>query len=294
MPNTEINRGQGITLPKRSFKPRDLAFKLPIYVVLIIGAIAMLIPFLWMISTSLKGQGVVFEYPPKLIPDPVHFDNYLRAWTSLPVDLAYLNSLKITVLVTLGTLLSCSMAGYAFAKMNFPGKKLIFIVLLATMMIPGQITLIPMFMWFKEINWVNTHLPLIIPPILTNAFGVFLLRQFMSTFPTELEDAAKIDGLNTWQIYWKVVLPNCKPALAALGIFTFMANWNNFLTPLIYLNDETLFTLPLIIASFQGLYTTDWTLLMAASAISLFPVLLIYIFAQRYFIEGITLSGLKG
>ncbi|MBO0993128.1 carbohydrate ABC transporter permease [Bacillus sp. SD088] len=294
MPRTEVTRVGLVDFKKGFTKTGDTAFKFLIYIVLIFGAIAMLIPFIWMISTSLKGQGAVFEYPPKLIPNPVHFDNYIRAWTSLPVGLAYLNSLKITILVTLGTLLSCSMAGYAFAKMKFPGKNILFITLLATMMIPGQITLIPMFMLFKEINWVDTHLPLIIPPILTNAFGVFLLRQFMSTFPTELEEAARIDGLNTWQIYWRVVLPNCKPALAALGIFTFMANWNNFLTPLIYLNDDSKFTLPLIIASFQGLYTTDWTLLMAASAISLFPVLLIYMFAQRYFIEGITLSGLKG
>jgi ABC-type sugar transport system, permease component len=254
----------------------------------------MILPFLWMISTSLKGEGSVFSYPPQIIPNPFHPDNYQRAWNMLPIDMAYLNSLKIAIIVTAGSLLTCSMAGYAFGKMNFAGKKLWFMILLATMMIPGQVTLIPMFMWFSEINWVDTHWPLLIPPILSNAFGVFLLRQFMSSIPGELEDAGRIDGLNPWLIYWKIMLPNCKPALAALGIFTFMGNWNNFLTPLIYLNDQNKFTLPLIIASFQGLYSTDWTLLMAASCISLVPVLIVYIFAQRYFIEGITLSGLKG
>ncbi|PRX60217.1 carbohydrate ABC transporter membrane protein 2 (CUT1 family) [Cohnella sp. SGD-V74] len=267
---------------------------IPIYVLLVIGAGVMILPFLWMISTSLKGQGSMFDYPPRLIPRPVQWDNYYRAWTTLPVGLAYLNSLKIALLVTAGSLLTSSMAGYAFAKMKFLAKQPLFVVLLMTMMIPGQVTLIPMFMWFSQINWVDTHWPLILPPILSNAFGVFLLRQFMAAIPNELEDAGKIDGLNPWQSYWKIMLPNCKPALAALGIFTFMGNWNNFLTPLIYLNDQNKFTLPLIISSFKGLYTTDWPLLMAASCISLVPVLIVYLFAQRYFIEGITLSGLKG
>lgn len=254
----------------------------------------MVVPFFWMIATSLKEQAAVFAYPPQWIPNPVQLDNYFRAWTMFPMGTAYLNSFKISILVTIGTLFSCSMAGYAFAKMEFRGKKLIFLVLLATMMIPGQVTMIPMFLWFKQISWLDTHWPLIIPPILTNAFGVFLLRQFMHSIPSELEDAGRIDGLNPWQIYWSIVLPNSRPALAALGIFTYMYHWNNFLGPLIYLNTSEKFTLPLLIASFQGLYSTDWTLLMAASCITLLPVLLIYLFAQRYFIEGITLSGLKG
>ncbi|OMF38116.1 sugar ABC transporter permease [Paenibacillus sp. FSL H8-0548] len=268
--------------------------KLLLYILLFIGALFMILPFLWMVSTSLKGEGSVFEYPPEIIPSVLHWENYNRAWNTLPIDLAYLNSLKIAVVVTVGSLLTSSMAGYAFAKMKFIGQKQFFLLLLATMMIPGQVTLIPMFMWFSKIDWINTHWPLIIPPILSNAFGVFLLRQFMSSIPSELEDAARMDGLNPWQIYWKIMLPNCKPALAALGIFTFMGNWNNFLTPLIYLDDQDKFTLPLMIASFQGLYSTDWTLLMAASCLSLIPVLIVYLFAQRYFIEGITLSGLKG
>ncbi|MEK5645622.1 MULTISPECIES: carbohydrate ABC transporter permease [Paenibacillus] len=274
---------------KNKFLARPL-----LYLVLIFGAVLMVTPFVWMVSTSLKGEGAVFEYPPKVIPNPLHYDNYKQAWTTLPIGIAYLNSLKIAVIVTAGSLLTCSMAGYAFAKMQFVGQKFLFMLMLATMMIPGQVTLIPMFMWFSKINWVNTHWPLIIPPVLSNAFGVFLLRQYMSSIPKELEDAGRVDGLNPWQIYWKIVLPNCKPALAALGIFTFMGNWNNFLTPLIYLDDQKKFTLPLIIASFQGLYSTDWPLLMAASCISLIPVLIVYIFAQRYFIEGITLSGMKG
>lgn len=254
----------------------------------------MIAPFLWMLSTSLKGNESIFSYPPEWIPKPLHFSNYKLAWTVLPMGSAYVNSIKIGVLVTLGTLLTCSMAGYAFSKMTFRMKNVLFLLLLSTMMIPGQVTLIPSFMLFKEINWTDSHWPLIIPPILTNSFGVFLLRQFMSAFPGELEDAARIDGLNPWGIYWKIMMPNCKPALAALGIFTFMGTWNNFLTPLIYLNSNNKFTLPLMIASFQGLYTTDWALLMAAACITLIPVLIIYLFAQKYFVEGITLSGLKG
>lgn len=265
-----------------------------IYGILTAGAFLMVLPFLWMISTSLKGGGSVFDYPPRLIPSPIHFENYAKSWELLPIGLAYVNSLKISLLVTVGSLLTCSMAGYAFAKMRFVGRNALFVALLATMMIPGQVTLIPMFMWFSEFGWVDTHWPLIVPPVLSNAFGVFLLRQFMATIPNELEEAGRMDGLNPFRIYWSIVLPNCKPALAALGIFTFMGNWNNFLTPLIYLNTETKFTLPLIIASFKGLYTTDWPLLMAASCISLVPMLVVYLFAQRYFIEGITLSGLKG
>jgi multiple sugar transport system permease protein len=265
-----------------------------LFIVLLGGSVLMLIPFVWMITTSLKEQAAVFAYPPQWIPNPVMFDNYVRAWTMFPMGTAYLNSFKISILVTIGTLFSCSMAGYAFAKMEFRGKRLFFIALLATIMIPGQVTLIPTFLWFKQINWLNTHWPLIIPPLLTNAFGVFLLRQYMNSIPNELEDAGRIDGLSPWGIYWSIVLPNSKPALAALGIFTFLYHWNNFLGPLIYLNSVEKYTLPLMVASFQGLYGTDWTLLMAASCITLFPVLVVYLFAQRYFIEGITLSGLKG
>ncbi|MFD2611470.1 carbohydrate ABC transporter permease [Paenibacillus gansuensis] len=265
-----------------------------LFIVLLLGSILMLVPFLWMLTTSVKVQEDVFAYPPKWLPDPIVWSNYKRAWTMFPMGTAYFNSFKIAVLVTIGTLWSCSMAGYAFAKMEFKGKKLWFLLLLATMMIPAQVTMIPTFLWFKEISWLNTHWPLIIPPILTNAFGVFLLRQFISSIPNELEDAGRMDGLNPWRIYWSVVLPNCRPALAALGVFTFMYHWNNFLGPLIYLNTAEKYTLPLIIASFQGLYSTDWTLLMSASCITLAPVLLVYLFAQRYFIEGITLSGLKG
>ncbi|TDQ37662.1 carbohydrate ABC transporter permease [Aureibacillus halotolerans] len=273
---------------------RPLSATIAIYAVLVVGAIIMTVPFLWMLSTSLKVPGEIFTFPPKWVPDPIVFENFPRAWNALPFDLAYINSLKIAVFVTVGTLLTCSMAGYAFAKISFTGSRIIFILILATMMIPNQVTLVPVYMIFSELNWIDTHWPLMIPPVLGNAFGVFLLRQFIAGIPNELEDAAEIDGCNRLQVYFKIILPNAKPALAALAIFTFMGTWNNFLGPLIYLHSEHLFTIPLLISSFQGLYTTDWTLLMAASTISLIPVIGVYLMAQKYFVEGITLSGLKG
>lgn len=254
----------------------------------------MIVPFLWMISTSLKTDGNVFVYPPQLFPNPIRWQNYKEAWEALPLGRGYWNSIKITCVVVLGTLLTSAMAAFGFARIKFAGRELLFMLLLSTMMIPFQVTLIPMFLVFNRIGWIDTHWPLIVPPLLTNAFGVFLLRQFMLTFPGELEDAGKLDGLNPWGIFVRIVIPNCVPSLIALGIFTFMGNWNSFLGPLIFLNDKDKFTLPLMIASFQGLYATDWPLLMAAASSSLVVILVLFLFAQRYFIEGITLSGLKG
>ena len=209
---------------------------------------------------------------------------------------AYVNSLKIAGLVTIFTLLTSSLAAYAFAKIEFPGKRISFATLMATIMIPSQATLIPVYILMSRIGWIDTHWPLIVPPALTNAFGVFLLRQFFMGVPDDLIDAARIDGANPFQIYLRVAVPIIRPAIMTLAIFTFLGNWNAFLTPLIYINSKELWTVPLLIANFQDAYgvETEWGLLMAASSLALIPVLIVYVFAQRYFIEGVALTGLKG
>jgi multiple sugar transport system permease protein len=265
-----------------------------LYIILIACGLTMIFPFAWMLSTSLKESGATFEYPPKLLPHPIAWNNYPDVFSRQPMLNALINSIKIAVINTFGTLLSSSMAAYAFAKIRFRFKGQLFLVLLATMMIPGQVTLIPMFVWFKNLGWIDTHYPLIIPAILCNAYGVFLLRQFFMTIPNSFAESARIDGASQPVIFVRIMLPLCIPALTTLGLFSFMGNWNNFLTPLIYLNTRAKFTIPLIIRSFQNMYYSNWTLLMAASCISILPIVIMYIFSQRYFIAGVVMSGLKG
>ncbi|MDR0878619.1 MAG: carbohydrate ABC transporter permease [Treponema sp.] len=269
--------------------------KFLLYVVITAGAIAMIFPFAWMVSTSLKGRTNLFVYPPQLIPNwPWNWDNYKQVFVRLPMAMGFFNSAKIAVINTFGTLFSASMAAFGFAKLRFRFKNQLFLILLATMMIPGQVTLIPMFVWFKNFGWIDTHLPLIVPAILCNAYGVFLLRQFFITIPDSYAESAKIDGASYPTIFFRIMLPLCIPAMTTLGVFSFMNNWNNFLTPLIYLNSRLKFTIPLFLMAFQNGYTRNWNLLMAAATVSILPIVIIYIFAQRYFIEGVVLSGVKG
>ncbi|SHF20536.1 carbohydrate ABC transporter membrane protein 2, CUT1 family (TC 3.A.1.1.-) [Thermoanaerobacter uzonensis DSM 18761] len=278
---------------KKTINLNKLIPQVILHLILICGSITMLVPFIWMISTSLKDIGQVFIIPPVWIPHPIRWSNYIKAWTALPFANAYINSIKIAAIVVTATLLTSSMAAYAFAKIKFPGRDTIFIIFLATMMVPGQVTMIPTFILMKYIGWIDTHLPLIVPPSLFNAFGVFLLRQFMLSLPKELDEAAIIDGANHWFIYWEISLPLITPALSALGIFSFMGTWNNFMGPLIYLNTPEKFTVPLLLNFFKGMYITDWTLMMAASAIAIIPVLIVYLIGQKYIIEGVALTGIK-
>jgi multiple sugar transport system permease protein len=266
-----------------------------VYILITAGAIAMIFPFVWMVGTSLKGKTNLFVYPPQLIPDwPWRWSNFKEVFTRLPMALGFFNSAKIAIINTFGTLFSATMAAFGFAKLRFRFRNQLFMVLLATMMIPGQVTLIPMFVWFKNLNWIDTHLPLIVPAILCNAYGVFLLRQFFMTIPDSYAESAKIDGANYLVIFFRIMLPLCVPAMATLGVFSFMGNWNNFLTPLIYINSRAKFTIPLFLMAFQNGYTRNWNLLMAAATVSVLPIIVIYILAQRYFIEGVVLSGVKG
>jgi multiple sugar transport system permease protein len=285
------------TRTRPQVRPRQRRIRLRnivLHIILSTFAFFMVLPFLWMLSTSLKSPGDVFIFPPEWIPDPIMWSNYSKSWTIKPMGLAYLNSIKISTVNTVGTLFTSSLAAFAFAKLRFRGQHILFLILLATLMIPVQVTLIPLYILFKWINWIDTHWPLIVPAILTNAYGVFLLRQFFMGLPSELGDAGQIDGCNPFQIYWHIYLPLSVPALVTLGIFAFLFHWNGFLLPLIYLNSQNKFTIPLMLASFQGAYTTDWELLMAAATIALIPVIVVYIFGQRYFVSGIALTGLKG
>ncbi|MBP3038531.1 carbohydrate ABC transporter permease [Bacillaceae bacterium Marseille-Q3522] len=264
-----------------------------LHFILIVGAFLMVAPFLWTVSSSLKDMSQIFLIPPKWLPDPVTFQNYPASLTAMPFGRAYFNSFYITAIVVLLNLLTCSMAAYAFAKIRFRGANVLFILFLATMMIPKQVTMVPLYMIMDKLGWVDTHLALIVPAGLFNAFGVFLLRQFIRGIPNELEEAAVIDGANPLRIYWSVILPLIKPALAAFGIFAFMGIWNSFLEPLIYLTTPEKFTVPLLLNTFKGLYFTDWALMMAGTTISVIPVIIVYLFAQKQIIEGIALTGSK-
>lgn len=264
------------------------------YIIMSLGALAMVLPFLWMISTALKEPGQIFRMPPVWIPKPIVWSNFKRAWTSLPFALFTSNSFKVSILGTIGTLLSCSWAAYAFSRLRFPGKDILFSIVLATMMIPGQVTMIPIFIVMRALGWYDTHYPLWVPHFFGSAFGTFLLRQFFSSLPTDLDDAAKIDGCNPFQIYWRIYLPLSKPALATLGVLTFLGSWNNLLGSVIYLNTIEKFTLMIGLSFFQGQYTTDFSLLMAGTLISLIPTIVLYVVAQKYFVQGIALTGIKG
>lgn len=253
-------------------------------------------PFLWMLSTSFKEPTEAIVLPPQWIPSPFVFDNYVKLLTSdiLPFPLFFLNSFKITLIVLVGRLLICSLGAYGFARLEFPGRDLAFAMLLAAVMIPEMVPIIPLYIAYANIGWLDTHIPLIIPPIVANTFGTFLLRQFFMTLPKELEDAALIDGANHLDIFWRVMLPLSGPVLATLGIFTFNGTWNDFFHPLVFLNRVQNFTLTVGLAFFQGEFGTDYTRLMAGVMVAVVPVLIVYAFAQQYFTKGIVLSGIKG
>lgn len=263
------------------------------HALLFAGGLAMIVPFLWMISTSLKPVAQVFVYPPQWIPRPILWSNYTELWQEMPFGAFALNSVKMAVCVTLGQLLTCSLAGYAFARIRFPGRDVLFLAYLATMMIPGQVTMIPMFILMRQLHWIDSHNALIIPG-LTSAFGTFLMRQFLLGLPVDLEDAAKLDGCNPLDTYWRIALPLSRPILATLAVSTFMGVWNDFLWPLIMINTESKRTLTLGLAGLIHQYTTDWTFLMAGSVMMLLPIVVLFFIAQNYFVQGISLTGMKG
>lgn len=256
-------------------------------------ALLFLIPFLWMISSSLKPNYQIFETPPRWIPNPPAWENYREALTILPFDRYVLNTAIISLLTILGHLLSCTLIAYAFARLRAPGRNALFVVVLATMMLPYPVTMTPLYVLFNRLGWINTFLPLTAPAFFGSAFYIFLLRQFFLTIPADFEDAATVDGANLLQILWRIILPLSTPALATVAIFTFQAAWNDFLAPLIYLQRPDLYTVTLGLQFFRSTFTTNWAYLMAASLATSLPVILVFFAAQRYFVEGITLSGIK-
>lgn len=267
---------------------------IPLHVILLLGSIVMIGPFIWMALSGLKTSSDIFRVPPTLFPSTWEWSNIGHSFTVLPFGRAYFNSFYISLLIVGGQLLTCSMAAFAFAKIKFPFRNSLFILFLATMMVPPQVTVVPLYLILKWFGWLDSSLSLIIPGALFNAFGVFLLRQFFLGIPTDLHEAAILDGASLWKIYSKVMLPLIRPALSALAIVSFMGSWNNFFYPLIFLNTPSRFTVPLLLNMFKGLYSVDWPDMMAASTIAVLPVLIVYIIAQRYIIEGITLTGIKG
>ncbi len=328
-----------------------------VYLLLILGSIVMIAPFIWMLSTSFKEPGAVFTYPPEFIPRSqimvTHNDieyglfnitlkeveekviklkvfkndakvmifrdgkvlekvlnvpadklipykkvnflwkNYIDAWNAVPFGRFFINSIFVSICITFGQVFTSSLAAYAFARLNFKFRDQLFLGYLTTLMIPYTVTMIPVFILLKLLGWIDTYQALILPAMFS-AYGTFMLRQFFLSIPKDLEESAIIDGASKFTIYFNIILPLSKPALATLTTFVFMGAWNDFMWPLIVTNSMEMKTLPVGLAAFQGLYTTNWTLLMAASVIVLIPVLLVYIFNQRYFVKGIVLSGLKG
>lgn len=278
---------------KKKERKKGKGLKIIAYVVLILGAFTMIIPFLWMISTSLKSIREVFIFPPTFFGERIVWENYLRIADRFPFGRFFLNSLKVTFIVVTVQLLTSSMAGFAFARLKFPLRDVLFTMYLATLMVPFHVTLVPIFVIMRDFGWINNHYSLIVPN-LVSAYGTFLMRQFFLTIPEELMDSSKIDGCTPFGIFWRIFMPLCKPALATLGVFIFMWTWNDFIRPLIFINSIPKMTVPLGLAAMQGMYSTDWPVLMAGTFISLLPVLAVFMFAQEYFVRGVTLSGIKG
>lgn len=261
--------------------------------ILVFGAITMIIPFLWSVITSLKSAENIFSHSAFWIQFPPDFSAYKQIWERIPLLLYAGNTLKVALIVSIGQLATSSLAGYAFARLKFPGRNQLFFIYIATMMIPGMVLLIPNFIVMTKLGAINTHWALILSAV-GSAFGTFLMRQFFLSFPPELEDAAKLDGCNPFMFYWHILLPNSKPILTTLGLMAFQGIWNDFQWPLIVLHDDTKRTLQLGLSYLMSEYYTDWTLLMAGAIITLIPIIVLFFAVQKYFVQSFKFTGLKG
>jgi len=271
------------------------------YVVVIILAVSFMLPFFWMASSALKDDTQVFNVPPIWIPRPAHWNNFWDAWTAQNFNLFLINSVvRYATPATIGAVLSSAMVAYGFARLRWPGRDLLFSICLMTMMVPGQVTLVPLFITFKRLGWINSFKPLVIPSFFGNAYFIFLLRQFFMTIPEELSDAARIDGASELAILFRIILPLAKPALAVVALFRFMWAWNDYFGPLIYLNRKSQWTIALGIAKLQsqvyevGYSRMAYPYMMAISTLVTLPIVVAFFLTQRTFIEGISLTGLKG
>ncbi|MDQ6419604.1 carbohydrate ABC transporter permease [Paenibacillus sp. LHD-117] len=279
---------------RRELKKGEFLTNTVVYLLLIFGGIIMAVPFLWMLSTSLKPDGEVFSYPPQWIPSTIAWENYKLIFTDAHMIRGFFNTMIVVVPTLVIGLFVCALSAYAFAKLRFPGRDKLFMTLVGTMVIPGAVMMIPAFIMFKTFGWTDSWKPLIIPGMFGAPMTIFFLRQFIKQLPDELEDAAKIDGMNPFGIFLKIIIPLTKPALITQGILSFNAGYNDYLGPLIYLNTPEKYTLQLELASFSSYYVTEWTLIMAGAVVALVPTLILFAFAQRFFIEGIALTGIKG
>ena len=267
--------------------------KLALHLGLILGSSLMLLPFLWMVSTSLKLPREIFTFPPTWIPSEFAWSNYTKALTAMPFGRFYLNSLTVAIAVTLLTILTSALAAFAFARLRFRGRDTLFLIYLATLMIPFTVLLIPNFILIRQFNWYDSYQALILPPAFS-AFATFLLRQYFRGIPQELDDAARMDGASSFRIWWQIIMPNSAPVIAALAIFVFLGNWNEFLWPLVVTNSPEMRTIPVGLSAFQGQFNVRWELLMAAAVVAMLPIIVVYLFAQQWFIKGITITGMGG
>jgi ABC-type glycerol-3-phosphate transport system permease component len=265
-----------------------------VYLVLIALCIAFLSPFALMVSTSLKTEDRIFTETIEWIPRTIRWQNYAEALQSFPFLLYLRNTLFVCALVVVGTVLSSALPAYGFARLRWKGRDVLFLIMLATIMLPAQVTMLPVFVMFRTLGWTGTYLPLVVPPFFGSAFAIFLLRQFFLTIPQELSDAARIDGCSEWRIFWQIIVPLSVPALATVALFAFIGAWTDFINPLVYLTDENTYTLAVGLQTFVGRHSSEWNLLMAAATVVTLPLMVVFFFTQKLFIEGITLTGIKG
>ena len=281
------------TVPERNWGA--LLHKVFVYTCLVVGTVVIMIPFFWMITTSLKKSGTEFTFPIEWLPNPPRWKNYVDGWTVLPFNRWAVNSVRISALAIAGSVISSAIVGFGFGRIRFPGRDALFLLVLATMMLPFPSVIVPLFLLFKRIGWIDTILPLTVPTFFgANAFFIFLLRQFFRTLPLDLDDAARVDGCNTFHVFLRICLPLIRPALGIIFVFSFMHNWNDFLGPLIFLSHTTKYTLALGLRYFQSQYRVEWALMMAVSLIILTPNIVLFFLAQKYYIQGIVVSGVKG
>ena len=266
-----------------------------VYLALVAGAVVILAPFVWMLSTALKVPGTEFIYPPQLFTRPLRWNNFSEGWGALPFTRWFFNTSAITLLSVTGAMVSSSLVAYGFARLEFPGRTILFVILLSTMMLPFHVRLIPMFITFRYLGWIDTYLPLVVPFFFGGVpFFIFLVRQFFLTIPLEMEDAAAIDGAGVFTTFLRIILPLSRPVLGVVGVFAFIRVWNDFLEPLIYIHSMDKMTLSLGLRFFQAQDFTDWTRLMAVSIVVLVPSLVLFFVAQKYYIHGVVTTGIKG
>ncbi|MDC7234295.1 MAG: carbohydrate ABC transporter permease [Spirochaetales bacterium] len=266
--------------------------KISLYILMTLAALSMIIPLLWMVSTSLKNNQLVFQMPPRMIPEDPTLDSYHKLFDLFPMMRMLMNSILVSIVITGGQIATSLMAAYAFARMSFKGKDAVFLVFLATMMVPFQVTIIPLFVLMRSFGWLNSY-PGLTVPLLHTAFGVFLLRQALMTIPHELEESAFMDGANHWQVFSRIIAPLTKASVATLLVLSFMASWNSFLWPLIVTRSDDMMTLPVGLSVLRGRYETKWNMVMAGGVISIIPIVVVFLFSQKHFIQGISRSGIK-